>query len=174
MKYLHPGARWLFRVRAYIILFFVIGTFSGLFLQLFAAVSMRGYWGYEGIDLSQVAMLLAIQIILMISGGEIYARMAYNRWKYEFTDTNLKTERGIIWKKYSNVPYDRVQNVDIHRGILARVFGFSSLHIQTAGFHYSGRGMPASEGNIPAVSMHEAEQIRTFLMKKISKSHGGV
>ena len=107
-----------------------------------------------------------LYLLLMIIFGEIYARMTYNRWKYEFTETNLKLERGIIWKGYSNVPYERVQNVDIQRGIIARMLGFSSVHIQTAGFSYGTRGHGA-EGYIPAVDMAHAEQIRDFLMKKI-------
>ena len=36
-----------------------------------------------------------------------------------------------------------------------------------------GRGASA-EGLIPAVSMEEAEKIRDFLMKKISKKSGGI
>ena len=103
--------------------------------------------------------------------------MAYNRWFYEFTPTELKLERGIIWKRYSNIPYDRVQNVDIHRGIIARITGFSTVEIQTAGFHMSsGRhGGARSEGHIPGVSIEAAEKIREFVMKKIShRSKGGL
>ena len=91
--------------------------------------------------------------------------MSYNRWFYEFNDDCLKLERGIIWKRYSNVPYERIQNVDIHRGIIARMFGFSSLMIQTAG--YSAKAN--AEGYIPAVEISQAEQIRTFVMKKITR-----
>lgn len=93
--------------------------------------------------------------------------MTYNRWLYDFDDTGLRTERGIIWKKYSTVPYKRIQNVDIRRGIIARMFGFSSIFIHTAGYA-SGIG---SEGYIPGVGVEEAEKIRSFLMGKISK-HG--
>ena len=91
--------------------------------------------------------------------------MAYKRWFYEFTKEGLKLERGIIWKRYSNIPYERIQNVDVHRGIIARTFGFSSVIIHTAG--YSGQAV--AEGNIPAVSVQEAEKLRTFVMNKITK-----
>ena len=95
--------------------------------------------------------------------------MAYNRFFYEFTDNNLRLERGIIWKRYSNVPYERVQNVDISRGIIARLCGFSSVNIQTAGYSAMGRRGISSEGYLPAVSPEEADEMREFLMKKISK-----
>jgi len=171
MQQLYPGARWIFRFRAYssfiflvVILFFFSLTFltRGLTMNSGSAI------------LSMILIVLLAAIILVIIIGEIYARMAYNRWFYEFTKDSLRLERGIIWKNYSNVPYERVQNVDIRRGVLARILGYSTIDIQTAGFHasYGRGGVPRSEGHIPAVATEKAEQIREFLMKKISKKEG--
>ncbi len=168
MEQLHPGARWLFRIRVYGTLVFIV-----VLLSLYSMVVIGSF-----VTDAQSRLILAIIVglFIIIFFGEIYARMAYSRWFYEFTPTNLKIERGIIWKKYSNVPYERVQNVDITRGILARIFGFSTLNIQTAGYSgvYSGRrGMGIDpEGYIPAVSIEGAEKIREFLMKKIGKKSG--
>jgi putative membrane protein len=103
-------------------------------------------------------------LALLIIFIEVFARLSYNNWGYDFGPGNMRTERGIIWKHYSNIPYERVQNVDIHRGIFARMFGFSTLQVQTAGFS----GSPMSEGHIPGVSTKEAEEIREFLLKKIT------
>ena len=72
----------------------------------------------------------------------------------------------MILKKYISIPYERVQNVDIKRGVFARVFGYSQINIQTAGFS----AMPGAEAMIPAVSVEEAEITRDFLMKKAKKS----
>lgn len=156
---LHPGAKWLFRLRGLGAIIWLLVLFGWI---LIAGASLDSLIG------AIISIIVILIVLLFII--EIYARMAYNRWFYEFTDSNLKLERGIIWKRYSNVPYERVQNVDIQRGILARLFGFSTVMIQTAGFSVpaNGYGMMA-EGYLPAVSMEEAEQIREFLMKKISK-----
>ena len=104
--------------------------------------------------------------------GEVYSRLAYKNWKYELTSHEIKLERGIIWKRYSAIPFERVQNIDIQRGILARMLGFSTLNIQTAGYHMPARGGGVSEGYIPAVSVKDAEEIRDFLIKKIGKRQG--
>jgi membrane protein YdbS with pleckstrin-like domain len=117
-----------------------------------------------------ISFVLIILITIFI--GEIYSRLAYKNWKYELTSKELKLERGIIWKKYSTIPFGRVQNIDIQRGILARIIGFSTLNIQTAGYHYAGNAGSISEGYIPAVSVEEAEKIRDFLIKKIGKRQG--
>ena len=90
--------------------------------------------------------------------------MAYNRWFWEFNNEGLRLERGIIWKRYSNVPYERIQNVDIHRGIIARMLGFSSLMIQTAGYSTH----PHAEGYIPPLDRNQEEQLRSFVMKRIT------
>lgn len=162
---LHVGARWLFRFRAYgtalaipIFLLFLVVPLIGAIIQSHA--------------LTFVLVIFLAYIIIFLIISEIYARLSYNNWFYEFTDTNLKLERGIIWKRYSNVPYERVQNVDIRRGIMARIFGFSSVMIQTAGYSMpvGNRISNSAEGYIPAVSVENAEKIRDFLMKKISKA----
>ncbi|MEK6875276.1 MAG: PH domain-containing protein [Nanoarchaeota archaeon] len=166
---LHPGARWLFRVSFY-------STFIiAIILLLFFGVSMFFNATRTSANLSSIfifIILLAIAgLLLVIIIGEIYARMSYNRWFYEFTNTNLKLERGIIWKRYSNIPYERVQNVDIQRGVIARIFGFSSINIQTAGYSMPARGLGGTtEGYIPAVSIEDAERIREFVIKKTHKN----
>ncbi|MFH0808615.1 MAG: PH domain-containing protein [archaeon] len=172
MNKLHPGAKWLFRIGGYAGAFFLM-----IFLSWFV-VPVIGIIGALVFDTEGIAAVVfigfVVYIILIIVIAEIYARMAYNRWFYEFTPTNLKIERGIIWKRYSNVPYERVQNVDIHRGIIARMCGFSTVAIQTAGFSYGPRGRGAgAEGSLPAVSVEGAEKIRDFLMKKIGSKHEG-
>lgn len=170
---LHPGAKWQFRIRGYVgafVLLMFLGWFIFPTLSIFGKVFLGASVGTL-LGLSLFGILIYIILIVVIA--EIYARMAYKRWKYEFTDTNLKLERGIIWKRYSNIPYERVQNVDITRGILARMLGFSSINIQTAGYSYTPKGGAASEGYIPAVYPEEAEKIRDFLMKRISKRRQG-
>ncbi len=165
MEKLHPGAKWLFRLRGYSSFIIII-----IFLSVASSSIIRNLSNRGGAILGIVLGILFGAIILTIIFAEIYARMAYNRWLYEFGPASLKLERGIIWKKYSNIPYERVQNVDVHRGVLARMLRFSTVDIQTAGFHasYNRRGMPKSEGHIPAVSIEAAEKIREFLMKKIT------
>ena len=163
-KQLHPGVLWLFRIRSYIVALFLVILLSVFLIPVFL--------------IFQSAVLAVIfVIVLAIVLGEIYVRMLYNRWFYEFTGTNLKLERGVIWKSYSNIPYTRVQNVDIHRGIIARICGFSSVMIQTAGYSAFGGGLfgrrMGVEGYIPAVDINEAEKIRDFLMKKIGKRTSG-
>jgi putative membrane protein len=164
LKKLHPGAKWLFRIKGFFgWLFFMI------FFSIWAGTFLFGFVG--GFTLAGVFTYVILIVIILIILVEVYSRWAYHFWMYEFAENQLRIERGIIWKRYSNIPYERVQNVDITRGIIARLLGFSTVNIQTAGFSSpsSNRAGAWTEGYIPAVPMEEAEKIRDFLMKKISK-----
>lgn len=161
-KQLHSGAKWLFRLNIFwtvVLLLIILGSFLiPLTLEL-----------KESNIIKTIIYGTIFFTVLILVLGEIWVRMAYDRWFYEFTNDNLRLERGVIWKRYSNIPYGRIQNVDITRGIIARIIGFSTVNIQTAGYSAaSGKGIH-SEGYIPAVSEKEAEQIRDFLIKKIEK-----
>ncbi len=158
MKQLHLGAKWQFRIGGYFGFGFVV-LFFGIWLGFTSLLIFP--------SVSLFLTLIIIYLILVIILTEIYTQMSYTRWFYEFAKDELKIERGIIWKRYSNVPYQRIQNVDIQRGIIARFLGFSTVIVQTAG--YSAPARYQAEGYIPAVDMKEAENIRSFLMKKISK-----
>lgn len=174
MNQLHQGARWSFRLQAYYPLFIIglivtVWSFQGIFSVI------RGDSLGAGIIIAILSYILFIIVV-----GEIYARMSYNRWLYEITHDGVKIEHGIIWKKYTSIPYERVQNVDIHRGILARLIGFSTVEIETAGqsgfggyyrFGRRGHGKYRSEGHLPAIDINEAEKIREFVIKKIKKAH---
>jgi membrane protein YdbS with pleckstrin-like domain len=164
MNQLHPGARWLFRIHTYFLMI-ILGFFFVWFFMIAVGFIAMLLFGTEGAAVIAVLFSILAYILFSIIVAEIYARMAYTRWLYEFGEDGLRIERGIIWKRYSNVPYERIQNVDIHRGIIARIFGFSSLLIQTAG--YSAQMM--SEGYIPAIDPNLAEQLREGIMKRITR-----
>ncbi len=180
MNQLHPGARWIFRLRAYRPLF-SLTVFTIFFWLAVISITNESYWTYVNIGILFIPFLLFFLII-----AEIYARMSYTRWLYEFEKSCLKIEHGIIWKKYTSIPYEKVQNVDIKRGIIARIVGFSSVEIETAGqsgfggrsgFRVKRRGninQYHSEGYLPAVGINDAEKIREFVINKIKKTSRSV
>lgn len=171
-KRLHSGAKWLFRIR---------GFFTFLFLLIFFGIWMGVVFGAVLINFFGIGIVgglifaFVIFFVLFMVLIEVYARLSYKFWRYEFTKDQLKIERGIIWKRYSNIPYQRIQNVDITRGIIARLLRFSTVSVQTAGYSMptNSRGFGyMSEGYIPAVSMKEAEEIREFVISRIIKRKG--
>ncbi len=178
MNTLHPGARWLYRWYGFG-MFFPILFF--IFFLIIGSISSTG--AGELITLA-FGLFGIIVFIILLGIIEIYARMSYNRFFYEITKEGVKIEQGIIWKKYTSIPYERVQNVDIQRGIIARLFGFSTVQIETAGrsgygsqggfylrLGHRGNRQYKSEGYLPAIDTAQAEEMRTFIMKQIKHRH---
>ena len=162
-NYLHQGAKWLFRFQGY----FTFGIL-GLFLWIWGVAPFSAYI-FNSLHISGslgLSILVLEYIVSVIILSEIYAQLSYNNWFYEFTQEGIKIEKGIIYKKYSFIPYERIQNIDVYRGIAARMLGFSSIMIQTAGY-----AKPVPEGYIPAVDVNQAERIREFVIKKIEESN---
>src|SRR4030042_4370878 len=157
MKKLDPKAFWLFLFNyswsGWIVLGFLWANFYTL---------LSNFWG------------IAASVFLIIL-WVVWAKLAYNFYRYELREDGFRKELGVIWKKYVTIPYDRIQNIDIYRGVIARLLGLSDLHIQTAGAsaqysRYGAWGL-AAEGRLPGLSPEVAEQLRDELVRqaKISK-----
>lgn len=170
MEQLDPGAKWFFRVRFYFSFFFWV-FFLSAFFGWFVLVGVLIHSG--GVMVMFFVFSALGYIVLTVVLGEVYARLAYKNFKYELNPREIKIEKGVIFKVYKSIPYERIQNIDLYRGIIARMFGFTSVNIQTAGYSmgYNRRGSGA-EGSLPAVSQKDAEKIREFLMKKIGRRSG--
>jgi len=67
-----------------------------------------------------------------------------------------------------------LQNVDILRGIFARMFGLSDLQIQTAG-QSATTGfslLSSSEGRLPGLDIQTAEKLKDELIKRAKGKQG--
>jgi uncharacterized membrane protein YdbT with pleckstrin-like domain len=175
MKQLDKKAVWLFFFSS----FFGTSVFS-----IFAAIWLFFAFGEilildEGgfLDMGNVIMWAVIIAILFLIVAFIWAKLTYYFYRYELTEQGFRKESGVIWKKYVTIPYARIQNVDINRGILARILGLSDLQIQTAGAsatfsQYGAIGGTNPEGRLPGVSKADAEILRDELVRRASKSSG--
>ena len=144
MKQLDPKAIWLFFMRYIFITIFLVALFNTFFAYFFFLTTKvdenkvpLGEFLWSGFTYS-IGWTLIFSILGFIF-SYIWARLSYNFYRYELHDNGFRKELGVIWKKYVTITYDRIKNVDIYRGIWARLFGLSDLHIQTAGMSTVGK-----------------------------------
>ncbi len=170
MKQLDPKAVWLFFLSSMIGIFFLLLPFTLVFG--FTLSNFISELQQEFAVPSPILFFLEywwLLPLLWIAVAYIWAHLSYRFYKYELREDGFRKELGVIWKQYVTIPYDRIQNVDIYRGLLARLLGLSDLQIQTAGMSasYGGRyaGM-GSEGRLPGLSREEAEKVRDELIKR--------
>lgn len=164
MQQLDPKAIWLFFIglilRWFILLIFLFFWFS-LFFGVFFATAGQ-------LSLGPLKWLWIIIPVFLVFFW-IWAKLTYRFYRYELREDGFRKEYGVIRKKYVTIPYDRIQNVDIYRGLIARILGLSELSVQTAGATQVSRGSGA-EGKLPGLSHEIAEQVRDNLVKYARQS----
>lgn len=168
MRQLDPKAVWLFFVSLILQWFIVLGIF-GLWLIIWIGTAIGNNLSIERLLINLTVWVLIIIFVLLIFFW-IWAKLAYHFYRYELTESGFRKELGVIWKKYVTIPYDRIQNVDIYRGVWARILGLSDLNIQTAGAsatvgRYGAIGIGA-EGRLPGLSRETAEKLRDELIRR--------
>ena len=159
MEKLDPKAVWLLFLRLFfreVVILIPLSLYIFFFLMTGARAGaikllpfLLGFW-------------IVIFVILIIDF--VWAKLFYQSFHFEIRNKNIYIERGVILKHYSSIPYERIQNIDIRRGISERILGLSSIFIQTAG--YSGQKAMA-EGSIPGLQPKEAEDFREELLKRV-------
>lgn len=161
MKHLNPRAKILFLIHNFGKMFIFVGTIS-----LIA-------FSYSLDSALAFTFLVVIVVVISLILSYLIALLTYHFYRYELAEDKFNKESGIIWKKYTSIPYERIQNVDIYRGVWARILGLSDLHIQTAGtagfstqggLSFGNRKSP--EGQLPGLSKDEAIAIRDELINK--------
>ncbi len=173
MEKLDPKAVWLFFFRflevglvILIIAILIMGT------PIFVEMSIKG-----GLR-SKIIPILLLASLFFVIFCYLWAKLSYDAYKYELTEEAFKKEHGVIWKRYISIPYERIQNIDIHRGVLARILGLSDLMIQTAAYSGSGRygliGVRDPEGKLPGLSKEKAEELRSELIRRTKGTKSGM
>jgi len=174
MQKLDPKAVWLFFINSVFGSLFLVAMIM-FFIGLSFVDQLDSYDGsFAPKIISDIFWWLWIVVPAFIVLSFVSAKLTYHFYRYELREDGFRKEYGIIWKKYVTIPYDRIQNVDIYRGILARILGLSDIHIQTAGMSASvgryGASGVGTEGRLPAISKDEAERIRDELIMRARTS----
>lgn len=158
MYQLNPKAKWLFFWRN------SGGTFLAcIFLSIYIIPQITNM--SSGNILGKIILWLIIFFLIFGILSYIIASLQYKYYKFELAEDVFRAESGVIHKRYVSIPYERIQNVDIHRNLLARMLGLSEVLIQTAGYSAVGRRGGGSEGKLPGLSPEDAEKVRDALIQ---------
>ena len=89
--------------------------------------------GSVGTEVGFSSALVAAGIGGAIALALAYEFAYYRRYQYTFTDDTFDIESGVLNRREREIPYGRVQNVDISRNIIQRLLGLSAINLETAG-----------------------------------------
>jgi len=114
-----------------------------------AAIGYLAVSGKLGSALFSVGVLLA----LMAAGIVIL----WWRFEYRVGANEIRIDSGIFNRIHRSIPFDRIQDVDITQGPLARVLGLARVEFET------GASGGKEEGALHAISLVRAEQLRDLV-----------
>lgn len=116
-------------------------------------------------DLRRVFLIIALVALgsLIFSFG--YQALNWHFYTYRFEEGYLHVKSGVIIKNERSIKQERVQTVNIRRGIIQQLLGLASLQVETAG------AGGESEFNLTAVAYDEAVQIKESLEGPVKASH---
>ena len=118
----------------------------GLFVSSLYAISMDPFY---------------IAALLVIIPFYIYVELYYRRFSIRIRKTALIIDKGVIIRQHISIPYSKIQNVTVDRGILDHIFGVGKIVIETA-----GQNLKESEGVIDA--LRDYDEFVEFLHEKSS------
>lgn len=116
-------------------------------------------------ELSVLNIVIILFVLIVLAG--LWAKLAYNAYSFNISKESLDIERGVLIKHSVSIPYERIQDVGIQRGIVARLAGVSEILVQTAGSSTPKRIFFEAEGLLPGIGIEAAEQLRDSIMKRV-------
>lgn len=129
-----------------------------LFLGIFGLSA--GGASYVG---GRVVVFAIVAVAVLATVG--YELAYFRRFEYELTADTFDIRSGVISRREREIPYHRIQNVDISRNVLQRVLGIAAVGLETAG----GR---QTEGTIRYVSFADAEWLQREIQRRKQSTSG--
>ena len=108
--------------------------------------------------LPQIIGVVILLFVLTLWIGYI----GFKKRAYAFRSHDVLFRHGVIATNTIVIPYNRVQHVALHEGIISRYLGLAKVQIFTA-------GGSAGDIEIPGIEKEQAENIKQLLMGKIQK-----
>lgn len=161
MKQLDKNYLWLYFIQAAISCIFIAIIIGFQFSALILSATNENIQLVDLILVSIKYILLVLVFLLIFIF--IWSKLHYKYYRYELTDNSFRKEHGVISKSYESIPYDRIQNVNIHRSLMYRIFNISKISIETA-------GTGVTEGYLPGLSKEEALKLRDEIISLSTKS----
>ncbi|MEJ2604573.1 MAG: PH domain-containing protein [Gammaproteobacteria bacterium] len=89
----------------------------------------------------------------------IWAPLSVKRQGYALRDHDLLHRAGVLRRRLTAIPFNRVQHVETASGVLERLFGLATLVVYTAG----GSG---GDLKIHGLETESADKLRAFILRR--------
>lgn len=127
---------------------------------ILSAAAIAGIFFDEKLAAKSTLIYIGLPVLFLSIFGLL--RLGFLKKGFAFRQHDVLFRYGVIATKTIVIPYNRIQHVSLHEGLLSRYFGLAKIEIFTA-------GGSSSDIEIPGILKDEAESIKQLLMGKIQK-----
>jgi putative membrane protein len=113
---------------------------------------------FEFVDIGWIFVVAPIGLVVGVGYGLAY----YYRFTYEITSDTFDVTSGVFSRRSREIPYRRIQNVDVAQGIVQRVLGLAVVSIETA-------GGGDTEATLQFVSESEATRLQRDIRRRTAE-----
>jgi putative membrane protein len=126
----------------------------------FLIKGVQSFWpAIVGVSLTQLDWMTLLLIPFGISLGVAWAILYYLRFTYWVEEGSIIVERGVIQRERLQVPFQKIQAINLFQGPVQQVFGLTGIQVDTA-------GSSGSEFKIVAMRREAAESLRLMLAEQ--------
>lgn len=137
---LHPATLLLAIVR--------LGPRSVNFIPALAAIGIAGKWIY-------VVPALALFLLFSL----IAAWLGWLRFRFAVGADEVVIESGIVSRQHRTIPFDRIQDVSIEQGLVARALGIAKVGFETGASAAENK----ADARLDAIGLDAAQALRTTI-----------
>lgn len=106
-----------------------------------------------------VKMIIVAFLLVVIIMSFIVRVLGYKKKQYAVRERDIIYQEGLLWRKYTVLPFNRIQHAEVHQGPIERIFELSKLKIYTA-------GGSSSDLAIPGLEINTAQAMKQFVLNK--------
>jgi putative membrane protein len=123
-----------------------LGPRSLNFLPAVAALGFTGNWVYI------VPAILAFLLFSLVA-----AWLNWLRFRFAVGTDTVVIESGVFSRQHRTIPFDRIQDVGIEQGLVARALGIAKVGFET------GAGGKENDAHLDAIGLDAAQALRTTI-----------
>lgn len=139
----------------------ILQSLPGVIALAFIAV-----FGLGQVDVAMTGAIMGIVVVGAVSLVIAWQVAYYKRFEYELTADTFDIRSGVISRRNREIPYHRIQNVDISRTLIQRALGIAELRLETAG---GGQ----SEAHLRYVGYAEAKRLQNEVRSRTRRAEAG-
>ena len=125
-----------------------LGPRSLNFLPAIAALGFTGNW---------VWIVPALGAFLLASLGGAW--LGWMRFRFLVGDDEVIIESGVLSRQHRTIPFDRIQDVGIEQGLIARALGIARVGFETG----AGGAGKENDAALDAIGLDAAQALRTTI-----------